>query len=173
MALASGTSHPAQHEQLRPRVPSCPLWCSSAFFCIQQRPARHITGTTWAIVRHRGGGSRKQGDIGHGGDATQSHCTPWHWQPSQTSPCHRTTAHAQPLCTPGNTVGGSPWPPSPALCHATHTGRGYEAIPWGPLARSQARSPTAQADPAHLPGLAPAHRAERKLKPSSVQHATG
>lgn len=56
--LASGTSDPAQHKQLGPRVPSCSLWCPSTHFCIQQSPARHIIGTAWKIICHWGGGSR-------------------------------------------------------------------------------------------------------------------
>lgn len=141
-------------------------------FCIQRSLARHITGTAWTTVQHRGGGSREraQGDSGHGEDAARSPCTPRRWQPSQTTPCHPVPAPGRfpaPL-HPRDHRGGSPPATSacPVPCHPPCAGavKPFRGAHWH---SSWGRSPMAPSDPTHLPGLATAHGAERHLSCSS------
>lgn len=142
VTLASGTSCPAQHKQLGPRVhpaPCAPSTCS----CIQQGPAQH--GTDHSDIGCGGSRERVRGTAGTGRmwPVPHSHQT----APATQSP--QSQGGSQPLGTPGSPPGGRPGLPLPAPC--PHHGWGHGAIPWG----LRAQQPPGWADPAHCPGLAP------------------
>ena len=175
ITLASGTSHPAQHKQLGPGVPSCSLRCPSTRFCIQQSPARHGTATAQTIIGHGAGEQRASA----GGQWARAGCGTVPLYPTVLAAQPNTPLPPRPLPSPSpreapgpSAPQGTPWMGAPGRLRLPWavpppTGRGHEAIPWGHWHGSWERSPTAQAGPTHLPGLATTHQAELKLPFSS------